>query len=151
VKDEILKESYRKHNDVSKPKPNLVSHCIKAFIVGGLFCVLAQLINDIYLMINISEENVGLLVTITMVFIGALLTGVGIYDKIGEFAGAGSIVPITGFANSIVSPAMEFKKEGFIFGVGAKMFTIAGPVLIYGISSSVLLGIIYYFTKLLGS
>lgn len=78
-----------------------------------------------------------------------MLTGVGIYDKIGEFAGAGSIVPITGFANSIVSPAMEFKKEGYVFGVGGKMFTIAGPVLIYGISSSVFLGIIYYFTKLL--
>jgi len=151
VKDEILKESYMKHNDVSKPKTNLFSHCIRAFIVGGLFCVLAQLINDIYLKINIPEEDVGLIVTITMVFIGALLTGIGVYDKIGEFAGAGSIVPITGFANSIVSPAMEFKKEGYIFGVGAKMFTIAGPVLIYGISSSVLLGIIYYFTKTLGS
>jgi stage V sporulation protein AC len=83
-----------------------------------------------------------------MIFLGALLTGIGIYDKIGDFAGAGSVVPITGFANSIVSPAMEFKKEGFVFGVGAKMFIIAGPVLVYGIGSSVIVGIIYFLVTL---
>jgi len=82
-----------------------------------------------------------------MIFIGALLTGVGVYDKIGDYAGAGSVVPITGFANSIVSPAIEFKKEGFVFGVGAKMFTVAGPVLVYGITSSFILGLLYYFFR----
>lgn len=84
-----------------------------------------------------------------MVFIGALLTGLGVYDKIATFAGAGTVVPITGFSNSIVSPAIEFKKEGYVFGVGAKMFTIAGPVLVYGISSSVIVGLVYYFLKML--
>jgi stage V sporulation protein AC len=92
----------------------------------------------------VPKEDVGTIVAVIMVFIGAFLTGLGIYDKIANFAGAGTVVPITGFANSIVSPAMEFKKEGFVFGVSAKMFTIAGPVLVYGIGSSVIVGIIYF-------
>ncbi|MPN16018.1 hypothetical protein SDC9_163356 [bioreactor metagenome] len=98
---------------------------------------------------GVPSEEVGTYVAIVMVFIGAFLTGLGIYDKIASYAGAGTVVPITGFANSIVSPAMEFKREGYVFGVGAKMFTIAGPVLVYGISSSVVIGIIYYFFKML--
>jgi stage V sporulation protein AC len=93
----------------------------------------------------VSIEDTSTWVTIIMIFIGALLTGVGVYDKIANFAGAGTVVPITGFANSIVSPAIEFKKEGYILGVGAKMFTIAGPVLVYGIGSSIIVGVIYYF------
>lgn len=145
MKEDRLRKSYEKYKEIHKPKPNIIRHCIRAYFVGGLICVFAQGLNDIYALIGVNEDNISLLVTMSMVFIGALLTGVGIYDRIGEFAGAGSIVPITGFANSVVSPAMEYKKEGFIFGVGGKMFTIAGPVLIYGISSSVILGIIYYF------
>ncbi len=93
---------------------------------------------------GIPKDEVGTYVSIVMVFIGAFLTGIGVYDKIAKFAGAGTVVPITGFSNSIVSPAMEFKKEGYVFGVGAKMFVIAGPVLVYGISSSVIVGIIYF-------
>ncbi len=93
---------------------------------------------------GIPKDEVGTYVSIVMVFIGAFLTGIGVYDKIAKFAGAGTVVPITGFSNSIVSPAMEFKKEGYIFGVAAKMFVIAGPVLVYGISSSVIVGIIYF-------
>jgi stage V sporulation protein AC len=92
-------------------------------------------------------QDANTLVSITMVFLGAFLTGIGVYDDIGKFAGAGSIVPITGFANSIVSPAMEFKREGFVFGAAAKMFTIAGPVIVYGVSTSIIIGLIYYFLK----
>ena len=125
----------------------MIKNCILAFLVGGVICDIGQFFNNYLLGIGIPKDQVGTYVTIIMVFIGALLTGIGIYDKLANFAGAGSVVPITGFANSIVSPAMEYKKEGFIFGVGAKMFTIAGPVLVYGISSSVIVGIIYYFIK----
>ena len=98
---------------------------------------------------DFSKDEIGAITSICMVFLGALLTGVGIYDKIAAYAGAGTVVPITGFSNAIVAPAIEFKKEGFVFGVAAKMFTIAGPVLVYGIGSSVIVGIVYYiFTKL---
>lgn len=145
--EDKLRNKFKEISNVEKPKPKLLSHCIKAFIIGGIICDIAQLINDIYLNIGIEEEQTKVFVTITMVFIGSFLTGLGVYDKIGEFAGAGSVVPITGFANSIVSPAMEFKKEGFVFGVGGKMFTIAGPVLVYGITSSFIVGIIYYFIR----
>ncbi|GFR35191.1 hypothetical protein TCEA9_10030 [Thermobrachium celere] len=103
---------------------------------------------NFFINMGIPKEEVGYYVATIMVFLGAFLTGIGVYDNIGKFAGAGSIVPITGFSNSIVAPAMEFKREGFVFGVGAKMFVIAGPVLVYGISSSVIVGIIYYIMNL---
>lgn len=130
------------------PKPNYLKNCIWAFMVGGFISVLGQFIH------NWIEEGLGLdhleatnATILVMIFIGAILTGLGIYDRIGKRAGAGSIVPITGFANSIVSPAMEYKREGYIFGVAARMFTLAGPVLVYGITSSVVVGLIYYFLK----
>lgn len=130
-----------------RPKSKLLKNCINAFWTGGLFCVIGQLIMNYFMSLGLPKDDVSSLVSIVMVFIGAFLTGIGVYDKIANFAGAGSLVPITGFANSIVSPAIEFKKEGFVFGVGAKMFVIAGPVLVYGIGSSVIVGIIYYFIK----
>lgn len=99
---------------------------------------------------GIEEETAKLWLPIIMIFIGALLTGLGVYDKIARFAGAGTVVPITGFSNAVVSPAIEFKKEGFVFGVAAKMFTIAGPVLVYGIGTSVIIGLVYYFLGLMG-
>lgn len=139
-----IKKKFIKISNETEPKPKLLKNCINAFIVGGLICDIGQFFNNIYLSFGASKDDVGTYVSITMVFLGALLTGLGIYDKIANFAGAGTVVPITGFSNSIVSPAMEFKKEGFVFGVGAKMFTIAGPVLVYGISSSVIIGIIYF-------
>lgn len=142
--EEKVKQKFKELSADKKPKPNLLLHCISAFIVGGLFCDLGQFFNNIFLNMGVPKEDVGTIVAVIMVFIGAFLTGVGIYDKIANFAGAGTVVPITGFANSIVSPAMEFKKEGFVFGVSAKMFTIAGPVLVYGIGSSVIVGIIYF-------
>lgn len=145
--DEKIKQKFRTISSEVRPKSHLLRNCIRAFIVGGIICDIGQLFNNYFTKMGLPKESVSSLVSIVMVFLGALLTGIGIYDKIAAFGGAGSLVPITGFANSIVSPAMEFKKEGFIFGVAAKMFVIAGPVLVYGIGSSVIVGIIYYFAR----
>ena len=132
-----------------EPKPQIVKNCIRAFLVGGLICDLGQVIMTVLKNYDFSKDEIGAITSICMVFLGALLTGVGIYDKIAAYAGAGTVVPITGFSNAIVAPAIEFKKEGFVFGVAAKMFTIAGPVLVYGVGSSVIVGIVYYIiTKL---
>lgn len=147
VNEKYIKAEFKKSTSEMFPKPSIVKNCINAFIVGGLFCDVGQFFMNYFLNHGVSQEDVGTYVAIVMVFIGAFLTGIGIYDKIAEFAGAGTVVPITGFANSIVSPAIEFKKEGYIFGVGAKMFSIAGPVLVYGLSSSVIVGIIYYIIR----
>lgn len=142
--EEHLKRKFNKLSSQSTPKPNLLKRCFYAFVVGGLICDIGQFFNNYFLSLGIAKDDVPTYVAIVMVFIGALLTGLGVYDKIANFAGAGTVVPITGFANAIVSPAMEFKREGFIFGVAAKMFTIAGPVLVYGITASVLIGLIHY-------
>jgi stage V sporulation protein AC len=147
VEEKTIRKKFEKLNSNNIPKPNLPLHCLNAFWVGGLICVIGQIISDIFSKMGIPKDELGTYVSIVMVFLGAVLTGVGVYDKLGDFAGAGSVVPITGFANSIVSPAMEFKKEGFVFGVAAKMFTIAGPVLVYGIGSSVVVGVLYYFIR----
>jgi stage V sporulation protein AC len=117
---------------------------IRAFIVGGLICIVGQFITNLLKMRGLGQDETAGITSLLMILFGALLTGLNVYDDIGRFAGAGSIVPITGFANSIVSPAMEFKSEGYIMGVGAKMFVIAGPVLVYGISTSVIAGIIHF-------
>ncbi|MBU3100309.1 MULTISPECIES: stage V sporulation protein AC [Clostridium] len=147
VEEKAIRKKFNKLNSNNIPKPNLLKHCFNAFWVGGLICVIGQFISDIFSKFGVPKDELGTYVSIVMVFLGAALTGIGVYDKLGDFAGAGSVVPITGFANSIVSPAMEFKKEGFVFGVAAKMFTIAGPVLVYGIGSSVIVGILYYFLR----
>jgi len=147
VEEKTIRKKFEKLNSDNIPKPNLLLHCFNSFWVGGLICVIGQFISDIFSKMGIPKDELGTYVSIVMVFLGAVLTGIGVYDKLGDFAGAGSVVPITGFANSIVSPAMEFKKEGFVFGVAAKMFTIAGPVLVYGIGSSVIVGILYYFLR----
>lgn len=134
-------------NMVEKKSPNsdLIIDCIWAFVVGGLICDIGQFFTNIFSYYNTPKVQTSSWVAAIMVFLGAFLTGLGLYDDIGKRAGAGSIVPITGFANSIVSPAMEFKREGYVFGVGGKMFTIAGPVLVFGISASILAGLIHYF------
>lgn len=125
------------------PKSNTVSQCLRAFLVGGIICCIGQLVHDLVDMwFALDKDELASLTAVIMVFLGSTLTGLGVYDRIGSFAGAGSIVPITGFANSIVSPAMEFKREGYVMGVGAKLFSIAGPVLVYGISASILVGLI---------
>ena len=130
---------------VKKKSPNspLISDMLKAFLVGGLICCIGQGIMNGYSALNLAEEDASAATSITLIFIGALLTALGVYDKIANIGKAGTLVPITGFANSIVSPAMEYKTEGMVPGVGTKMFTIAGPVLVYGISASVIYGILY--------
>lgn len=144
LNEKKLRKDFDKLSSKVEPKSQIFKHCVSAFIVGGLICDVGQFFNNFFLKMGIPKDEVGTYVSIVMIFIGAFLTGIGVYDKIAKFAGAGTIVPITGFSNSIVSPAMEFKKEGYIFGVGSKMFVIAGPVLVYGISSSVGVGIIYF-------
>lgn len=144
-KDTINKEQeYKLYVQTKVPKPNYIKNCIRAFWVGGTICIIGQIINNSYVYIGLNKEDASTAAVITMIFLGAFLTGLGIYDKLGKYAGAGSIVPITGFANSIVSPAMEYKREGYIFGVAAKMFILAGPVLVYGFTTSVIIGILHY-------
>ena len=144
------KNEYKNYVDKISPKPSYVKNYIMAFLVGGLICCIGQGINDFYMKIaNLEKLQASSATSMTLIFIGAFLTGLGVYDLIGKRAGAGSIIPITGFANSIVSPAMEFKKEGYVMGVGANLFKIAGPVLVYGISSSIICRILYYFIRLI--
>jgi stage V sporulation protein AC len=141
------KKDYQEKVKIYSPNSHLAADCVKAFIVGGLICVIGQLIMNGYQGAGYTKDQTGMLTAITLIFIGTLLTGLGVYEKIGKFAGSGSVVPITGFANSVAAPAIEFKKEGFIFGVGAKMFVIAGPVLVYGALASFVVGLVYYFFK----
>ncbi len=145
-----MDKNYKKYVEEKSPKPTYAKNYILAFIVGGIICVIGQGINDFYMnFVGLGKLDAAGATSITLIFIGALLTGLGVYDLIGKRAGAGSAIPITGFANSIVSPAMEFKREGYVLGVGANLFKIAGPVLVYGIGSSTLCGFIYYIFNLI--
>ena len=130
------------------PKSPMGRDCFNAFWIGGLICVLGQLLMNGYGALGMEKEQAGTAASMTLVALSALLTGLSVYDDIAKHAGAGTLVPITGFANSIAAPAAEFKTEGFVLGVGAKMFTIAGPVLVYGVSASVVYGLIYWITTL---
>jgi stage V sporulation protein AC len=127
------------------PKTNEFKTLLHAFLVGGLICLIGQFVRYVFMYVfSLYGDQLAGATSIVMIFLGSSLTGLGVYDRIGKFAGGGSIVPITGFANSVTSPAMEFKSEGFIYGVGAKMFIIAGPIIVYGVLSSVLVGLIYF-------
>ena len=139
---DMTNAEYNEYVKKRQPKSPLLPDMLKAFAVGGLICTLGQGLLRFYLSRGLPQEDAGTAVSMTLVFRGALLTGLGVYDDIGRFAGAGTLVPITGFANSVVSPALEFKREGWVAGTAAKMFTIAGPVIVYGIGSSVAYGII---------
>ena len=130
------------------PKSPIWKDCFNAFWIGGLICALGQLIMNGYLALGLSEPNAGMAMSMTLVALSALLTGLSLYDNIAKYGGAGTLVPITGFANAVAAPAVEFKTEGFILGVGAKMFTIAGPVIVYGVAASVVYGLIYWITTL---
>ncbi len=142
---------YRNMVNERVPKSKTLLNCIYAFLVGGAICCIGQLIGDLgTVWLNLDEKQRSAFVSVGMIFLGALFTGIGIYDKLGAFAGAGSVVPITGFANSIVAPAMEHKREGLVLGVAANMFTIAGPVLVYGIVSSMICGVIYWIISIAG-
>jgi stage V sporulation protein AC len=130
------------------PKSPILKDCAGAFVIGGLICALGQVFMNIYEALGLNKTDTGTATCISLIFLSALLTGLSLYDNIAKFAGAGTLVPITGFANAITAPAVEFKTEGFILGVGAKMFTIAGPVILYGISAGVVYGLIYWITTL---
>lgn len=145
MKKNFTKKEYQEYVNKKTPNSKTLRNVIRAFIVGGLICVIGQFITNALKSRGLEKDMVSNITSFIMIFLGAFFTGINIYDELGRFAGAGSIVPITGFANSIVAPAMEFKSEGFITGVGAKMFVIAGPVLVYGIIASVIAGILHYF------
>ncbi len=137
-------KDYQEYVNQKSPNSPILRNCFNAFWVGGLICSIGQIIFSFCLYKGLDETASGTVVSIILIAISAFLTGLNIFNKIGKFAGAGSLVPITGFANSIVAPAMEYKSEGYIMGVGAKMFTVAGPVLVYGISTSIIVGIVYF-------
>ena len=136
-------KEYQEYVNKKSPNSPIWKNCLNSFWVGGLICSIGQIIMEICKYRGLDNEISATITSIILIFLSAFLTALNLFNKIGKFAGAGSLVPITGFANSIVSPAMEYKSEGYVMGVGAKMFTVAGPVLVYGISSSILVGIIY--------
>lgn len=146
--ENMNKKDYQKYSEKKVPKPTYLKNIVLAFLVGGAICTIGQLLRNWMLKNGLDEKAVASGTAIILVFAGAFLTGLGVYDKIGKIGGAGAAIPITGFSNAMVSPAMEFKTEGFIFGVASKMFIIAGPVLVYGVGSSIIVGILHLlFTK----
>lgn len=136
-------KTYQRYVDKKSPNSPLLKNCFNAFWIGGLICSIGQIIFSYCTYRGLNETSSSTIVSILLIGLSAFLTGLNIFNKIGKIAGAGSLVPITGFANSIVAPAMEYKTEGYVMGVGAKMFTIAGPVLVYGISTSIIVGLLY--------
>lgn len=140
----IDKETYKKYAKSRAPSSPLLKDMLFAFLVGGAICAFAEGIYNFYLYIKIEEDTVRTLVPVTIVFLASLTTGLGIFDNLAKFAGAGTLVPITGFSNAVISPALDDKSEGLVMGVGAKMFTIAGPVIVYGVISSVIYGVLYW-------
>lgn len=144
----MTEKEYAKLVKDMSPKSPIWKDCLNAFWIGGLICTIGQLIMNGYLAAGLDKEAAGTAMSMTLVAISALLTGLSLYDNIAKHAGAGTLVPITGFANAVSSAAIEFKTEGFILGVGAKMFTIAGPVIVYGVSASVVYGLIYWIATL---
>lgn len=144
-KTDFSNENYLNYVKSVSPKTNEKRSLFRAFWVGGFICCIGQAIRYLFeTYLGLSGDELASYVSMVLIFLGSFLTGLGVYDRIGKFAGGGSIVPITGFANSVVSPAMEYKTEGFIYGVAAKMFTVAGPIIVFGVAGSVLIGLIYY-------
>ena len=142
-------EVYGKYIKSHAKKTKTLLCCIKAFVSGGLICCTGELFFDVYLMFGMDEKTCAVLSTVTIILITAILTGIGVFDRIAKHAGAGTLVPVTGFANSMISQSIDAKSEGFIAGVGAKVFTVAGPVILYGTAASVLYGIIYYISTII--
>ena len=144
----MTEKEYAKLIKDLSPQSPIVKDCFHAFWIGGLICAVGQLILNGYLALGLEKDAAGTAMSMTLVALSALLTGLSLYDNIAKHAGAGTLVPITGFANAVSSAAIEFKTEGFILGVGAKMFTIAGPVIVYGVSASVVYGIVYWIIQM---
>ena len=149
MRSDMNKSVYKKYAEAHAKKSDVVSDCAKAFVSGGLICAFAQLLRDCCSLLGAADKTASTLVSVTLIFLAVLLTGIGKFDNIARFAGAGILVPITGFANSVVAPAIDTKAEGLVPGVGSKIFTVAGPVILYGTLASVIWGIIYYITKLI--
>ncbi len=143
------KQNFKKYAEKFAPKSNLVKDCIMAFIIGGVICVIGQGIGDIGKMLGVNKENTKILIPCSLIVLSCIFTGLGLYQKIAKYAGAGTLVPITGFANAISSISIDSKAEGLVLGVGANMFKIAGPVIVYGTLASVIYGVIYYVIRLL--
>lgn len=141
--------AYKQYAESRAKRSPCLQNCIRAFLVGGLICCIGQGLGDLYQFWGLSEKHAALCVTVSLVFLAGLLTGFGLFEKIARFAGAGTLVPITGFANSVASPAIDSRAEGYITGTAAKMFTIAGPVIVYGTVSSVIYGVIYWIAKMI--
>jgi stage V sporulation protein AC len=137
-------EYYNQYVNQITPKYSIFKGMMKAFLIGGIICTIGQFIMNSYISLGVDKESAKIYNTITLIFLSVLLTGIGFYQKLAKFGGAGTLVPITGFANSVAAPAVEYKKEGQVFGIGCKIFTIAGPVILYGIFTSWVLGIIHY-------
>ena len=145
----LSSDEYKKMGEAAVPKTKSVRNLAGAFIIGGGICVLGQFLLNSYLNMGLSTPSASTACSITLVGISAVLTGFGIYDKIAKFGGGGTLVPITGFANAVVSPAMEFKSEGFVLGLGVKIFSIAGPVIVYGVLASVVYGFVLWILKII--
>ncbi len=142
----LSKKEYAELVSRLTPASNEKRSLLNAFLVGGFICSIGQFIRYFFMLeLKIEGDDLAAATSVVLIFIGVLLTGLGVYDQIGKHAGGGSIVPITGFANSVASPAMEFSREGYIYGMAAKMFVVAGPIIVYGVSASVLVGLVYYF------
>ena len=141
------KQLYNEMVKAASPPTSTAANCAKAFLVGGTICAFAEITHNLLMRVGLVRDDAGLVTAVILILIAVLLTSLGLYGKLGNFAGAGSIIPITGFANAIAAPAIEHKKEGLVTGVGAKMFIIAGPVLVYGIMASVVVGLVYYFVR----
>ena len=146
----ISSKEYNKIVTKNSPKSKLFVNCIKAFLIGGAICTIGQGFTDLYAMLGAAEKDSKTLCSVTLIFIGILLTAIGVYDKIAKHGGAVTLVPITGFANAVSSPAIEFKSEGYIAGLGAKLFIIAGPVIVYGVSASIIYGFVLWILSLFG-
>lgn len=145
----MTEKQYAKLVEEMSPRSPISKDCLNAFVIGGIICTIGQFIMNYYTKIGLGKDAAGTATSITLVAMSALLTGLSLYDNIAKYAGAGTLVPITGFANSIAAPAVEFKTEGMILGTAAKMFTIAGPVIVYGLSASVVYGLIYWLYLLI--
>lgn len=144
------KKQYKKYSSAHAPKSPIAKDCVFAFLFGGGICSLAQCFNDLYMIIpNMSRDTASALGAVSLIFIAVLLTGIGVFDNIAKIAGAGTLVPITGFANAVASPAIDSSSEGYVLGVGAKIFTVCGPVLLYGTLAGFIYGVIYWIGGLI--
>ena len=149
ITQQVTKQEYARMTQLASPPSPSAKNCLWAFLIGGLICTMGQILTNMYVRLGLELQDARTAVSVSLIFLSALLTACGVYDDIARRAGAGTLVPITGFANSMVSPAMEFKSEGFVLGLGAKLFTISGPVLVFGICASVVYGVMYWIYQML--